>query len=570
MRHDHLARRRRADPQPNPADEVLAEVDQDPPVGPAGDRQRFEGVLDRDGRIDLRLERAVGRLHRLDRCPAGAVEAGCIPAVLPGAGFDDLPHLLVGVPDGAGARRPGVVSRDDGRRPVGMVDLQSGQEGEVGAVAEGADPPDVTRVPTIPEHGSDRVGAGVDELGDVVGLVRQALVVVGPAGRQFVPAHPPAVDAGLVDAEGRRVQPSADDGDVGVQREVLAQIGARPVGRELATARRIPVRAHGFGQHPGTAVASGQPRVVRAEPDRVTRRDPHRGRKEESRGLRGSGSGGDLDRVHALSPGGDVAGGCDAVMCDRAPVDRDGQVFGSHGEELYSRHTSSLGEPNRRPEGRGSAGRRTAGCPDAPQCRREPVRVECRCRAGPGGFGGADPTCAELVIAGDRPGELESRGDRPVGRSAVVGGRPDTPPTPGPRRQRAARVRDVGGRPAVDRPGVPQRRDRFVPRVSRVGDHPDSEARLPGGADPGEPPRQQRMRVGDRDRIDQPLGAQVEHRPFVGRGVGTGVGGRGCWHRNSSGRDGRLVGSAGGSWLSDRVTRDDDRTGHRPRMRHPA
>jgi hypothetical protein len=82
-----------AELDPHPADEVLAEVDEDAAV--LAYVQRFGGdlVLDSDRRCDARLERTVARSVNPGLRPAAGVEAGLVPTVRLVAGVDDLAVL---------------------------------------------------------------------------------------------------------------------------------------------------------------------------------------------------------------------------------------------------------------------------------------------------------------------------------------------------------------------------------------------------------------------------------------------------------------------------------------------
>ena len=96
-----------------------------------------------------------------------------------------------------------------------MVDLELEQQARLAAVdgarrsaGDNLGQADAAGVPAVGELHADRVFAGVQEIGDVVRLVLDVLVVVGPLGGELMVADASAVDVQLVEAEGGDV----DDG----------------------------------------------------------------------------------------------------------------------------------------------------------------------------------------------------------------------------------------------------------------------------------------------------------------------------------------------------------------------
>jgi hypothetical protein len=95
---------------------------------------------------------------------------------------------------------------------VGDGHLQLGEQREPVAV-EGAPSPEAQPAaePAVAEQDLEAVLSGRDEVGDVVGLVAQPVLVRGPSRRQLLIADPPAVELGGVDAVCGGVQPGAHD-----------------------------------------------------------------------------------------------------------------------------------------------------------------------------------------------------------------------------------------------------------------------------------------------------------------------------------------------------------------------
>ena len=154
-------------------------------------------------------------------------------------------------PVGSGAR--------DDHGAVLELDLELGQERQRVAVAGGGAPVETqpTAEPAVGQPAADRVGARHDQVGDVVGVVAQALRVRRPAGAEHVVADTSAVDLELVDATGRDVEPgppvAGRDLDLPAQPvglEVLALLGA---GRDRGGG---PVGRH---QQAGLELGGGRP-----------------------------------------------------------------------------------------------------------------------------------------------------------------------------------------------------------------------------------------------------------------------------------------------------------------------
>ena len=87
-------------------------------------------------------------------------------------------------------------------RAVGVLDVQLGAETRIRAVVVAdVHPADVAAVPAVGQDAAEGVGALLDAVGDVEGVVVDPLVVVGPAGGEVGVAHLPAVEVQLVVAQ---------------------------------------------------------------------------------------------------------------------------------------------------------------------------------------------------------------------------------------------------------------------------------------------------------------------------------------------------------------------------------
>ena len=121
------------------------------------------------------------------------------------------------------AARHAVVGDDALGGAVGVLDLELGQQRQPVAVdvAPAAAVAQPAAVPAVAQDGADGVAALLQQGGHVEGLVAQAVVVAGPAGRHDVVADHRAVDLGLVQAQRGDVQPRLRD--AGPHVELAAQ-----------------------------------------------------------------------------------------------------------------------------------------------------------------------------------------------------------------------------------------------------------------------------------------------------------------------------------------------------------
>jgi hypothetical protein len=225
-----------------PSHEVLSEVEQMAAVRGAGDRDRQDllGAADR---------RAFGRDEGPGVSDAGVYGRPAIrrrgrggPLRVVEAGVEGLALVQTAGQDGADGGVPGVIGGDDGRSAVGVDDLQLGDEGLVGAVdvagaaVEAVLPP----VPAVSQPGSDGVGTGREEGGDVIGAVAQPVGVDGPAGGESLIADAGTVDLRFVQAVRGDVEPGTLDRLV-VGSEVLAHPGGTAFRRGVL----VPAGTHG-------------------------------------------------------------------------------------------------------------------------------------------------------------------------------------------------------------------------------------------------------------------------------------------------------------------------------------
>ena len=252
-----MARAPVPDPQPHPADEVLAEVDQ----GGAGRRGEHRDRGQHLGRPAPagRPARPAGRGRRRRPRP-GRVRS---PARRPQVGA--LAVVEVVGEDAALAGGPGAVGGEHVHGAVGGGHLELGEQRQPVAVERAAAAPaEPAAEPPVAEQHLELVVALADQVGDVVGLVAQPVVVAGPARRQHVVADPAAVELGGVHAVRGGVQPRLDDPPGHVE------------GRAQDRRRRVQAAERARADEPGRPVArarAGRPRPspARSSPTRSPR-----------------------------------------------------------------------------------------------------------------------------------------------------------------------------------------------------------------------------------------------------------------------------------------------------------
>ena len=156
---------RPVDLDPQPAGQVLAEVDDVPAVVVGGDAARGDLLGDPDRRPRVGDQRRAVTLANLDRPPVTRAEARHVPAGGLEREVVPLAHQQVRVPDRAGRGLPLPVRDDPLLAAVGQPQYQLGQQFRGGAVV-GAGPLGVEAVEAgVPPVGQDRAE-------DVIALVQ--------------------------------------------------------------------------------------------------------------------------------------------------------------------------------------------------------------------------------------------------------------------------------------------------------------------------------------------------------------------------------------------------------------
>ncbi len=213
-----------ADVEDDVADHVLAHVVDDG-VGFVGGSHRdwVEGVGDGDGEVGLGGEFYFGGDFGGDGVgPVFCGEVGGVPA----GGFEacvvDFAGVDFGEECGGGGGLPGFVGGDDFVGTVGEGDVELCPESVGVGVLAGAGPGHGGAVPAGAEDGGDGVVAWGEHPGDVVGLVEDAFVEIGPAGvEESVRGDGLAVQECLVGSEGGDGEACGLDG--GGDGEVFAE-----------------------------------------------------------------------------------------------------------------------------------------------------------------------------------------------------------------------------------------------------------------------------------------------------------------------------------------------------------
>ena len=226
----------------DPADEVLAEVDQ------RLARRRGGDLL--DGSSFQRVTRgptygasfAVSKSSACTPVQVVGRESGTQPGVVAQAGVDGLAVVEVVREHRARAGGPAVVGDDDLGRPVFEGDLELREGAELVAVERAAARPAETPAePAVAEREAEDARR-LEQAGDVVGRVAEAPLVAAPAGSQQVVRDRAAVQPGLDDALGAEAEGRARDGAVAL------------LEGELAAQQRCPVEVVVGGDHAGLPV----------------------------------------------------------------------------------------------------------------------------------------------------------------------------------------------------------------------------------------------------------------------------------------------------------------------------
>ncbi len=209
--------------EPDPTHHVLAQV-RDGIAGRSLENPRRLELLDpahrRTGGSDQAVLTVIGAL---DAFPVVVVEARRRPAILLEASVVGLAVVDLRHEDRSRRGLPAAVGEEHLLAPilVAHVDLQQ-QGGVVTVDVAASDPPcEIAPVPAAPEQDAYRVGAGLEQWRDVVGLILEALVVAGPAGGEKLVANALAVEPHLVQAVAGHVGARSDHR--AAQREVAPQ-----------------------------------------------------------------------------------------------------------------------------------------------------------------------------------------------------------------------------------------------------------------------------------------------------------------------------------------------------------
>ena len=200
-------------PQAGPTHHVLREVEDEHARLRLRDRLGFQLFRGPHGTVRLRDElRGRRRLHG-DGLPVGRIVAGGGPGAHLLASVVGLAHQHVGVEDRPRRPPPALVANEGLPRAVRVLHLKLQQQRGMRAVVLAfAGEADVAGVPPVAQDGAQGIGSFLQQVGDVVSLILNALLVVGPTRRQMSVSNPPAVDLQLVDASRRGVQSGATDG----------------------------------------------------------------------------------------------------------------------------------------------------------------------------------------------------------------------------------------------------------------------------------------------------------------------------------------------------------------------
>ena len=209
---DDLAPAGLAQPDARQARHVLPEVEDEHARTWLGEPLRRQLLLRPDRHAPAghqgglgRREQPGGRPHRIIE-PRFAPPAHLQPRVVV------LAIVEVGAQNRPRGRLPRFVSRDPRPAAIRMLDFDLHQQRELLAIPESpAESADAAGVPAVAEDRANGVLALAEVVGDVVGRDLDAPAVVGPARREAVASHAPAVEVQLEHAARRHICPGPDD-----------------------------------------------------------------------------------------------------------------------------------------------------------------------------------------------------------------------------------------------------------------------------------------------------------------------------------------------------------------------
>ncbi len=184
-----------AHPQPAPAHHVLSHVEHVHPRLWLADGHRPQLLRQTDRLVMLAHKPPGNPLDDLDRRPVFIVEPRTVPIGLL------LSRIVLLAPNDVrrhnrslGRRPPALIRNNHTPLSIGAADLQLHPQPQPPPVQRPPADTHQTRVPAFRHDGGDRIAPGLQQSRHIVCLVLNPLPIVRPLRRQYLLAHPSAVD----------------------------------------------------------------------------------------------------------------------------------------------------------------------------------------------------------------------------------------------------------------------------------------------------------------------------------------------------------------------------------------
>ena len=193
---------RSLDGEADTAGEILAEIEEAHavPVLALGNGDDLAHAAHGGADAGDELDGMIGRADD-DGLPAAVIVTGLRPGAELQAGIVGLAVEEIAFKNRAGGGFPRSIGAEGERGAILQNDFETGEEVGTIPVDLAAKPADGAAVPAVAEDGAERILALSQKRGDIVGLVLDALLIIGPAGGEDFISDASAIDLAFVETE---------------------------------------------------------------------------------------------------------------------------------------------------------------------------------------------------------------------------------------------------------------------------------------------------------------------------------------------------------------------------------